>query len=233
MREEKSKAIEFIFKFPSVFFSRMSNEDSIVPIKLAQTFIHVIDFHADPVTCVSASSGTVSYDSILSARHGRVDLLMKQDAIHCTRQPPRPHHVSKLKRVFNRDLIEKPIKVDIETFQAVRKEHIIRKLGVKESSKPVNDFVEVSKQMDLALKECLLNFQKPKEDETKKAVFNITIEFPSSIPVPVTKPKEKFIIHQKTLTRNLSSQILDSFGSNLDGQQQTDVALKMFPHKTE
>ena len=98
---------------------------------------HVIDFHADPVTCVSASSGTVSYDSILSARHGRVDLLMKQDAIHvrvhygihlkisrslqCTRQPPRPHHVSKLKRVFNKDLIEKPVKVDIETFQAVKK----------------------------------------------------------------------------------------------------------------
>ncbi|CAP35767.1 Protein CBG18290 [Caenorhabditis briggsae] len=208
-----------------------SEEDTIVPIKLAQRFIHIIDFHADPVTCVSASSGTVSYDSIQSPRHGRSDLILAQDAIHCVSQPPRPHDVSKLKRVFNKELLEILIPLDLDTFRAMKKETFVRRLGMRTVSKPVNDFIAASKEFDLALKECLVNFKKSENDETKKGVFNINIEFPSKIPVPVNQPAEKFSISQTTLTPKLSSRILDLHGSKLDGQEQVDVALIMCPDK--
>ncbi|EGT34758.1 hypothetical protein CAEBREN_00704 [Caenorhabditis brenneri] len=226
----------------------MSNEDSIVPIKLAQRFIHIIDFHADPVTCVSASSGTVSYDSIQSPRHGRSDILLQQDAIHCIRQPPRPHHVSKLRKVFKSELLVKPTPVNIEEFRAIKKylniefliqlfpnfrEHIYRKYGVSNVSKAVNDFGEVTKEVDLAMKECLVNFKKSEKDPTKKGIFNITVELPSSIPVPVNKPKEKFVISQRTLSPSLSTRITDAHGSQLDGHQQIEVAFKMCPDKSE
>ncbi|CAL2036516.1 unnamed protein product [Caenorhabditis brenneri] len=211
----------------------MSNEDSIVPIKLAQRFIHIIDFHADPVTCVSASSGTVSYDSIQSPRHGRSDILLQQDAIHCIRQPPRPHHVSKLRKVFKNELLVKPTPVNIEEFRAIKKEHIYRKYGVSNVSKAVNDFGEVTKEVDLAMKECLVNFKKSEKDPTKKGIFNITVELPSSIPVPVNKPKEKFVISQRTLSPILSTRITDAYGSKLDGHQQIEVAFKMCPDKSE
>ncbi|PIC42675.1 hypothetical protein B9Z55_009677 [Caenorhabditis nigoni] len=208
-----------------------SEEDTIVPIKLAQRFIHIIDFHADPVTCVSASSGTVSYDSIQSPRHGRSDLILAQDAIHCVSQPPRPHHVSKLKRVFNKELLEIPIPLDLDTFRATKNETFVRRLGMRTVTKPANDFIGASKEFDLALKECLVNFKKSENDETKKGVFNITIEFPSTIPVPANQPAEKFSISQTTLTPKLSSRILGLHGSKLDGQEQVDVALRKCPDK--
>ncbi|NP_001360489.1 Reverse transcriptase domain-containing protein [Caenorhabditis elegans] len=95
----------------------MSSEGSIVPIKLAQRFIHVIDFHADPVTCISASSGTVSYDSVTSPKYPQ------NDAILCGQQPPPPPHKSTIKTVFKKELMEIPIPVDIEMFRAIQKQY--------------------------------------------------------------------------------------------------------------
>ncbi|CAA21018.3 Reverse transcriptase domain-containing protein [Caenorhabditis elegans] len=199
----------------------MSSEGSIVPIKLAQRFIHVIDFHADPVTCISASSGTVSYDSVTSPKYPQ------NDAILCGQQPPPPPHKSTIKTVFKKELMEIPIPVDIEMFRAIQKEQDARKYACIKNSKNVNGFAEAGKEVESAFKECLKNFKKPKNDPTRKAVTSVSIEFPSGISDPVHKPKDIHKVHFKAISERLSTRILEKLGYPIDGHQQCQIASKM------
>uniref|UniRef100_A0A8R1IL81 Uncharacterized protein n=1 Tax=Caenorhabditis japonica TaxID=281687 RepID=A0A8R1IL81_CAEJA len=169
----------------------MSCEDvnSIVPIKLAQRFIHVVDFNADAVTCYSASTGTVSYDSIASPKNGRPDFALLKGATQCMRQPPRPHNVSKICKVLNVGMVETPTPVDLDMFREVRKEQRRRRAEISSASMSLSSWNEVNHEVQETLKECFQHFQK---SGTNTKVYSMNVEFPTK-----RKRNPEFLVTKK------------------------------------
>lgn len=148
------------------------------PIKLAERFLHIIDFHADPITCISASTGTVSYDSIASAPASPIP--------RAIRPTPQPHGRVRVRNMMKDKLVHLPVTVDIGMFRKVRKEEKRRNLEVSKESLEVSDWHATCKEMAAKMNACMDNFQK----DDHKAVWDITVEI----------QKNGFLINTRTIS---------------------------------
>ncbi|CAB3404449.1 unnamed protein product [Caenorhabditis bovis] len=136
----------------------------------------VVDYHADMMTCLSQSSGTVSYESIPVA-NGRVDRQIHRVAINCIKQPPRPQFVAKKVKLLNKSDVVKIIPIDINALHALQKVRSKRNKQLKTESLTVNHISDITPQFDKWLDEAFNNMNK-RDEPKKKLTTEIRIDMP-------------------------------------------------------